>query len=79
MKILTLQVLEGGHYWRDCYSVSHLIAILEDILWDDRYHQSGHARAYNYCVIISHLSCKVTCFHKVWSCFLHSNHIAWGT
>lgn len=79
VKILTLQVLKGGYFWKDCYSVSHLIAILEDVLWDDRYQQSGHARTYNYCVIISHLSYKVTCFHKVWSCFLHSNHIAWGT
>lgn len=74
MKILTLQVLKGGLYWRHCYSVSHLIAILEDILWDDRYQQLGRARAYNYCVIISHLSYKVTCFHKVWSCFLQQPH-----
>ena len=79
MKIITLQVLKAGHKLRDCYSVRHLIAILEDIFWNDRYQQSGLARAYNYCVIISHLSYRVTCFHKVWSCFLHSNHIAWST
>lgn len=59
-------------------SMSHLIAISGGIFWNDRYQQSGPARAYNYCVIISHLSCRVTCFHKAWSCFLHSNHIAWG-
>lgn len=79
VKNITLRVLKWGHKLRDCYSVSHLIAILEAVFWNDRYQQSGLARAYNYCVIISHLSYRVTCFHKVWSCFLHSSHVSWGT